>query len=455
MRRFAGLALCALGIAGCSARPPAGSPPPPARGAVSSDLFDAGAVYRSMGLLVARAPLPFVASLHYLADAAPDSTLAVFGLSLANRALKFERDGDEFVARYHVEVAFRGDTGPARQFASDDVVRVRTFAETQRGDESVIYQQVFGLAPGAYRVSVTVRDRAGPAVAHDERTDTVPRLSGRSWSAPLPVYNGRGRARLAEVPQVLVNPRAAVSYGADSLRFYVEAYGFASGVRFLARALDRGGRELWRDTVALQGTDTLAVARVVVRPAALPVGQGRLEVQPLGGAADAATARATPFLVSFSDQLAITNFEQMVSLLRYFERPEWVERLRQAPLEQRPALWREFYTATDPDPATPQNEALEEYFRRVQIADQRFREGSDPGWLTDRGEVFITLGEPDDIYDFSTDVSRTGPRGIRWTYAALRLTLFFQDQTGFGRFRLTPLSRAEFQRVVARIRQGR
>src|SRR5581483_6711845 len=195
-----------------------------------------------------------------------------------------------------------------------------------------------------------------------------------------------------------------------------------------------------------------AVARVVVRPAALPVGQGRLEEQPLAGGA---AARATPFLVSFSDQLAITNFEQMVSLLRYFQRQDWVERLRQAPLEQRPAVWREFYTATDPDPSTPQNEALEEYFRRVQIADQRFREGSDPGWLTDRGEVFITLGEPDDIYDFSTDVSRSGPRGIRWTYAALRLTLFFQDQTGFGRFRLTPLSRAEFQRVVARLRQGR
>src|SRR2546422_3305261 len=100
-----------------------------------------------------------------------------------------------------------------------------------------------------------------------------------------------------------------------------------------------------------------------------------------------------------------------------------------------------------------ENEALEAYFRRIQVANQRFREAGDPGWLTDRGEVFITLGEPDDVFDFTSDVSRAGVRGVRWTYNGFRLTLFFQDNTGFGRFRLTPLSRAEYQRVVAQQRR--
>jgi len=192
----------------------------------------------------------------------------------------------------------------------------------------------------------------------------------------------------------------------------------------------------------------------VLRPGDLPVGQGRFEVSTVGaGAAPGAAARSTPFLVSFSDQWAITNYDQMISLLRYFERQDWVDKLRQAPAEQRPAVWRQFYTATDPVEATPENEALEAYFRRVQFANQRFRESGDPGWLTDRGEVYVTLGEPDDVFDFSTDVSRAGVRGIRWTYNSLRLTLFFQDPNGFGRFRLTPLSRAEFQRAAAQVRR--
>jgi len=445
------MAFLAAGVAACSsARRPA-SGPRPEPGAVVSTVFDAGSVYDAMGLLVAGPPLPFVATLNYVADATTDSTLAVLGLSLANHALSFQRDGSAFIAHYHVEVAFRADTGSVRQFASDAAVRVRTFQETLRGDESVIYQQFIGVPPGIYQVTVAVRDQNGPAGSHRERTDTVPRFAGQGMSAPLAVYRGAGRTRAADVPQLLVNPRATVSYGADTLRFYVEVYGERPGARLVARALDQGGHEIWHDTVALVGTEALASGLAQLRPGELPVGAGRFEIGRVG--AGSAATRSAPFLVSFSDQWAITNYDQMISLLRYFERQEWVDKLRHAAPEQRPAVWQEFYKATDPVEITPENEALEGYFRRIQIANQRFRESGDPGWLTDRGEVFITLGEPDDMFDFSTDVSRAGVRGVRWTYNSLRLTLFFQDNTGFGRYRLTPLSRAEYQRALAQRRR--
>ena len=451
--RPAVVAFLVCGAAGCSSapRPAAGARPDP--GAAVSTGLDAGSVYGSLGLLVGGPALPFVATVRYFADAAPDSTLALFALSLANHALTFQRDGSGFAAQYHVDVAFRGDSGATRQFATEETVRVRTLQETNRSDESVIYQQFIAVRPGLYHVDVTVRDRNGTAVSHAQRADTAPRLAGQGMSAPLAVYQGPGRTRLADVPKLLANPRAAVSYGADSLRFYVEAYGMPRGARLAARALDQAGHEVWHDTVALTGTDSVASTLAVLRPGDVPVGQGRFEVSPVGaGAAGAAGARSTPFLVSFSEQWAITSYDQMISLLRYFERQDWVEKLRHAPPEQRPAVWREFYTATDPTPATPENEALEAYFRRIQIANQRFREAGDVGWLTDRGEVYVTLGDPDDVFDFNTDASRAGVRGIRWTYNALRLTLFFQDQNGFGRYRLTPLSRAEFQRAAAQVR---
>ncbi len=456
MRQVVAVTLFAVGVAGCGggappttgARPEGGGGGAAAAGGLT--LFDASSVYASMGLLVAGPPLPFIATVRYFADAGPDSTLALFALSLANHALTFQRDGPAFTAHYHVDVAFRHDTGSVRQFATEETVRVRTFQETLRADESVIYQQFVAIPPGVYRVDVTVRDRNGPAVSHRERTDTVARFAGQGMAMPLAVYQGPGRRRRADVPTLVANPRAMLPYGVDSLRFYVEVYGARAGTRLAARALDQGGHEVWRDTLALAGDEALASALAVIGPGDLPVGTGRFEVAPVGAGPDA--ARITPFLVSFSDQWAITNYDQMISLLRYFDRQDWVDKLRQATPEQRPAVWREFYRATDPNPATPENEALDAYFRRVQIANQRFREG-DPGWLTDRGEVFITLGEPDDVFDFSSDVARAGVRGVRWTYNAFRLTLFFQDQNGFGRFRLTPLSRAEFQRAAALARR--
>jgi len=116
--------------------------------------------------------------------------------------------------------------------------------------------------------------------------------------------------------------------------------------------------------------------------------------------------------------------------------------------EARADAWRQFWRETDPNPETPENEALNSYFARVALASQRFRDEGLPGWRTDRGEVFIRLGEPDEIYDAS---ALSQQRVYRWSYIGLRLVVFFQDDSGFGRFRLTPDSRAEFERVASRV----
>jgi len=432
-----------------------GSSDTPRLGTTLPHLFDASSVYRSMGLLVGGASLPFVGSVRYLRGPAPDSSLALFALSLANQALTFQRSGNEFVAGYHLDVTFRADSTvvPARQIARDEQVRVRSFQETLRGDESVIFQQFVTLGPGVYQVQVTVRDRNGPALARAERVDTVPRFAGRGISRPIAVYEAQGRTQASALPVLLANPRATLPYGADTVRFYVEGYGLGESApaRLVARVVDAGDRELWRDTLAFVGAAGLGVATVAVAPGRLPVGRGELEAI-LAGGSDTTHA---PFLISFSNQWVITNFDEMISMLRYFDAQRWVDSLRKVPADQRPGVWQAFWKATDPVPITPENEALDDYFRRVQQANVRFQDEGQPGWLTDRGEVFISLGDPDEVLDLSSGMERTGQRAIRWTYTTLRLVLYFTDQTGFSRFRLTPTSRAEFQRVVARVHRSR
>jgi GWxTD domain-containing protein len=453
IRRAAAVAALVFVGAGCGAWQRVGSSDTPAPGTTLPHLFDATTMYRSMGFLATGGPLPFVASVRYLRGPAPDSTLVLFALSLANSAITFQRSGAQFVAEYRVEATFRGDSGlvPIRRIARDEQVRVRSFQETLRGDESVIFQQFVTLPPGAYTVSVMVRDGNGPAFARTERVDTAPNLWSRPGLArPIPIYEGAGRTQTAVLPALIANPRATLPYGTDTLRFYVEAYGLA-GARLVARVTDGSDRELWRDTVVLRGDATLATATIAVAPDRLPVGQAELAATPASGG-DTTRSR---FLVSFSNQWVITNFEEMLSLLRFFDGQEWVDSLRKATPEARPTVWRAFWKATDPVAITPENEALDDYFRRVQQANVRFPDEGEPGWLTDRGEVLITLGEPDEVLDMSSGLDRSGLRAIRWTYTNHRLVLYFQDQTGFNHFKLTPTSRAEYQRVLARVRRSR
>jgi GWxTD domain-containing protein len=437
-------------LAACGAWQRVGTQSRPGPGATLPQVFDPRALYRSMGLVVGGDGLPFVASLHSFAGPTPDSTPTVFALSLANHALTFRRSDSGFVAAYHVELTLRADSSLAFQATRDETVRVRSFQETLRRDESIIFQQVLMARPGVYALKVVVRDRNGPASAEGDLVATVRPGPLQGLSAPVPIYAGGGRTRLGAVPDLVVNPRAAVAYGPDSVLFYVEGYGLPAGTRLAARVLDPDSVELWRDTLVL-GPGPVAGARFAVKPRELPVGRCDFEVRQVG-----ATAHVTaPFLVTFSDAWAVMNFDQMIELLRYFDQPELVAKLKAAPRERRAAAWSEFYRASDPVPITPENEALDQYVHRVDMANHRFPEPGLAGWETDRGEVFITLGEPDAMADAANLVTTTGFHFIQWDYTALRLTVVFQDETGFGQFRLTPLSRSEYQRVVARVRRSR
>jgi len=150
---------------------------------------------------------------------------------------------------------------------------------------------------------------------------------------------------------------------------------------------------------------------------------------------------------------AVSNFDDMISLLRYFPAADTLRHLANLPPAERAAAWRRFWRDTDPNPLTPENEALDQYFARVQIANQRFRDEGTPGWLTDRGEVFITIGEPDQVVDPQSGLLVRG-RTIVWVYNDYRLQLLFVDDAGFGRFRMDPQSRAGYLQVLNRLRRG-
>jgi GWxTD domain-containing protein len=86
----------------------------------------------------------------------------------------------------------------------------------------------------------------------------------------------------------------------------------------------------------------------------------------------------------------------------------WTDEARQAFVDR---FWRRL----DPDPTTAANEFRERYEARVAEADRRFGEGISTGWRTDRGRIFLLLGEPESVRMQSGD-----PRSVEreiWTYA--------------------------------------
>jgi GWxTD domain-containing protein len=408
-------------------------------------LFDPTRIYGEMGLLADPGPLGVIGTARILAGNTRDSLLVLIGLSMRNRGLAFRRDGDQFVAEYRVETTFRQGTAMVSRTERDERIRVASFRETQRSDESIIFQQYIALTPGDYTMGIQIRDRNGTSASRLETPITVPALQSSAVSLPIPVYEGTARTALSETPTLVMNPRMSVAYGADTMRFYVETYNIAAGTSLALSAVDGAGRVAWQDTLRIETQVPVRGFTVSLPPQRLSIGRYELRLSQAG-----TQMAATPFLVAFSDQYAAGNLADIVSLLRWFAPPDSLRALLNAAPEDRAAAWQRFWRSTDPNPATPENEAIDEYLRRVQLANERFRDEGIPGWMTERGEVFIALGEPSEVLDRRPDVQGRN-RWIQWQYLEHRLVLSFFDDTGFGRYRMDPRSRSEFMRISNRL----
>ena len=64
--------------------------------------------------------------------------------------------------------------------------------------------------------------------------------------------------------------------------------------------------------------------------------------------------------------------------------------------EEKEQFIEQFWRRRDPDPSTAVNEFKEEYFRRIAYANEHFSSGL-PGWMTDRGRIYIIHGPPAEI----------------------------------------------------------
>jgi GWxTD domain-containing protein len=244
---------------------------------------------------------------------------------------------------------------------------------------------------------------------------------------------------------VIVNPRGLITNGGDTLLAYVEAYRLGeSAVAVPFELRDARDSVILHDSLRFQGGRDVESKVLRLSPNSAPLGGLTLAV----GAGD--QRRTVRILSSISQHLVLTDYDQMLDLLRYFTVSARLDSLRAAPPAERPQRWQEFMRATDPDSTTEQNEALNEYFSRLIAANARFRQEGIPGWRTDRGEVYITLGDPDEVLE--TPVTQV--RLIRWTYTRYRLFVYFEDSSGLGRFRMTNTSRSEFERVARTVRQG-
>ncbi len=109
-----------------------------------------------------------------------------------------------------------------------------------------------------------------------------------------------------------------------------------------------------------------------------------------------------------------------------------------ADLDGRRRFLYDFWRERDPDAATPLNEFREEFYRRLQYANDRYTRRDREGWRTDRGRTIVKYGVPSSLEPHLYE-RESKPYEV-WYYNNIpgvgQGTFVFGDTRGLGEFEL-------------------
>lgn len=97
----------------------------------------------------------------------------------------------------------------------------------------------------------------------------------------------------------------------------------------------------------------------------------------------------------------------------------------------------DFWKRRDPTPDTEENEFKREYLNKIETANRLFMGGGKPGYIQDRGRVYILLGPPDESYLNPVGKFSAMKAAEIWLYyKKYQIRFVFIDHNGDGEYTL-------------------
>ncbi len=260
--------------------------------------------------------------------------------------------------------------------------------------------------------------------------------------------------------KVIPNPNKYISNEDTLLYYYAEVYnlaqreGASNEFEVKSTLLDSYGYEIREyPPVRNKKPGTTAVITEGLPIRGLPGGSYELSVD----VKDIATGRTTTAkkrvlliyafnqltpTMSSPDSFSIDDAKLMEQVIRFITTKEEKETYAGLNLEGKKAWLQSFWDRRNPEPGSPINKFKNEIFRRFIYANYFFSNSlikRSDGWNSDRGRVYITYGQPDQIESFPSQMGQKPYE--KWHYFRLANQsggnyFYFVDETGYGNFRL-------------------
>ncbi|MFH0931130.1 MAG: GWxTD domain-containing protein [Candidatus Zixiibacteriota bacterium] len=366
-----------------------------------------------------------------------------------NHRLTFVKEQDKFKASYEVEIVLFSKNKQFTASSQEEEYVVEGYQETQSSSSFLINQVDLSVPAGEYKLSLKLIDHNSKQVLKSEQQINLP-----SQKSNEPVFSGVELARSVEENQdspkftkrgKKVIPSVSNIFGdpEDFLWVYFELYNLkATGPEdhLIIYELEASNK-----SIVLKDTSQISSLPIIdqkslydfkkIKISEIKDGTYTLRLKLLNkeGRVRAKTQKELNIEWSLLYQVK-NNYPQAVELLRYVASDKELKELKEAKEEDRTKKWIDFWKSKDLTPDTPENELMEEYYKRVKYANEHFGIYDKEGYKTDMGMVYIKFGPPDEMDRHPFELS-TRPYLV-WYYYRLHRKFLFIDVTGYGEYEL-------------------
>ncbi len=354
--------------------------------------------------------------------------------------VQFVKSDKGFTASYTVTISVFSENRDKLivEKAWNEEINEKEFEQTNSQNNYNLSLKSFYLTPGNYIIRSSVEDKESKKEFATEHPFIV-----KSMDKPLALSDIIIISKVSETDEakkILPNVSGNVATQRDGVPVFFEAYSKEPRNVNIQYVISNDDEDVVFKGSQIQHLDAGRTQIFhTIKDSSISLGNYRLTIALLDENGDIIAKTGKPFYSRWRGvPVTVKDLDLAVDQLVYIASQSELDYIKDAKTkEEKTKRYLDFWKKRDPSPSTEENEVFNEYYRRIDYANQHFSHYV-KGWKTDRGMVFILLGAPNNVDRHPFDIDAK-PYEI-WQYYQMNKQFVFVDENGFGDYRLiTPL----------------
>ncbi|MFC1513919.1 GWxTD domain-containing protein [candidate division KSB1 bacterium] len=358
-------------------------------------------------------------------------------LQMTYDKIRFLKRDESFIARYEISVEIMDGTDEVveRKFWTEEIV-TESFEKTLISSDFFLEPLEFILRPGLYRYHISMKDMDSRKTFERKNSKIFPSYWAEIVGFSDLIYTA-GFEETVDYNKLLPSSELMKISYRDGFSLHLKV--FSADLQPLDisfEILDFFNKNIvpYHDDLSIKPTENIMDFRISFNGGRILPGTYLFRgiIKHPGRVPKEIIER---FSFTWTDRpIDSYDFELSLEQMEYILTDEEKERVKNFDDTTKKIFFEQYWNSKDPTPDTQRNELLEEYFHRVEYSNQHFSFRSNPGWRTDRGEIYCLWGQPDIRVPGDLNFEQV-PMEI-WTYERAKKRFTFIDSNRTGRFRL-------------------